>query len=348
MGGCRCSYKNCKSATKTTENLHFFHYPVKHTERCRKWIQNACKPNFYDLAEDQLRNKVVCELHFEERCFTNISRKRLLHDAIPTLDAGAEETKPHRMEFISTQSNNDSDIQVLPASDDGTIFTLDADSLQQAPAPDKVESYIYQDGVLVPVYKNQSSNPTYSIQETTFDGGVGKNRDSEVTFESETKHDINQAKPYRLLFGSLAGNEEVPEEVSYEEEESNGAPESPVETKENIEMEVDMLMRKERKRAGVDKKVVRRVKQHSKDIAFIKKALKSTLVSVPGKNKKTALSILSSYLPPSLFTLVKMTAEKGDWNVAEDELEVFKQLFAASPIMYNSLKNKYGWNLPEF
>ncbi|XP_065166243.1 uncharacterized protein [Atheta coriaria] len=122
MGGCRCSYKSCRSATKTTENLHFFHYPVKHRERCAIWIRNADKPEFANLPDYQLRNKVICGLHFEDKYFANLEKRRLVHNAIPSLDAGCDSTSDD-LSYIK-------EVEILPTSNDGSTFTLSLDDLQ--------------------------------------------------------------------------------------------------------------------------------------------------------------------------------------------------------------------------
>lgn len=163
MGGCRCSYRNCKSATKLNGDLHFFHYPVKHRDRCNQWIKKARRPEFFNLPDDQLRNKVICDLHFEPKYFTNILRKRLVHNAIPTMNAGCEE------EVLNDNSTEFKDVQILPANDDGTIFTVDTDSMQQKSSDNEpISTYSFRNGALVPVYKeeqNDTEQVLYTIEE---------------------------------------------------------------------------------------------------------------------------------------------------------------------------------------
>lgn len=350
MGGCRCSYKNCKSATKTTENLHFFHYPVKHTERCRKWIENACKPHFFDLAEDQLRNKVVCELHFEERCFTNVSRRRLLHDAIPTLDAGCEDVRPHRTDYHQNQATEE--IQVLPANDDGTIFTVDTDSFQQIPVSEKIESYIYSNGALVPLYKteagNGEENVVYTLEETNTESEPGsiKSRNGNTLFQNAGKQ-TPEPRAYRLLFDAFTeseGTESIAvDDDDDDEETSNGTIDSQKKLSISKKMETQVVPKKNANLKAVSKKMLRRVKQHTKDIAFIKK----TLIHSNRNHRKLALHSLTYRLPPSLRSLVKRTMQKGESEITEHELELFKEIHTASPSLYNNLKDKYGWKLPD-
>lgn len=352
MGGCRCSYKSCRSATKTTENIHFFHYPVKHTERCRKWIENACKPHFFDLAEDQLRNKVVCGLHFEERCFTNISRRRLLHDAIPTLDGGCEDERSQRLEYQNQTQIHE--IQVLPANEDGTLFTVDTDSFQQIPVSEKIESYIYNNGALVPLYKSDATNGTqnvmYALNTSNQEDVVTKSRNGTGSFGNSIKQS-SVPRTYRLLFDTFTESEDA-ESMLIDDETSNCTVDSNTEKKRNSNsVKLEMIEDDEKTaRKGfnvVNKKVVQRVKQHSKDIAFIKKTLKSTLVHNHQKCKKVALNSLGSRLPPTLFSLVRRSVEKDKTNITEQELELFKEIYSASPDLYKNLKEKYGWCLPE-
>ncbi|CAH0550378.1 unnamed protein product [Brassicogethes aeneus] len=91
-GGRRCSYKNCINRSNNIDDLHFFHYPVQNKEVCKKWIEMAEKPHFNDLTESQLRNKVICDKHFEDKYFTNPLRKRLLKGAVPKLDGVVSNT----------------------------------------------------------------------------------------------------------------------------------------------------------------------------------------------------------------------------------------------------------------
>lgn len=349
MGGCRCSYKNCKSATKTTENLHFFHYPVKHTERCRKWIENACKPQFFDLAEDQLRNKVVCELHFEERSFTNVSRRRLLHDAIPTLDAGAEVEISQPVEYHNHVQTEE--IQVLPANEDGTLFTVDTE-FQQLPVSEKIESYIYNDGTLVPLYKTEPPNVeesvVYTVEETNVDHHQPRNvksKNGNMLLKTTAKN--VQPRTYRLVFDNYDGSTAMEEDANNSATRQN----QPVIQKlpkigsNNLEVG-EVLPKKAKNIQVVDTRVVQRVKQHTKEIALLKKTLKTTLIQNRPKSKKFVLSTLATLLPPTLYSLVRRTIIKGEVDVTDQDLELFKEIYTASPSLYKSLREKHGWNLP--
>ncbi|KAJ8979103.1 hypothetical protein NQ317_014115 [Molorchus minor] len=156
--------KTAKTQQKQRIMFIFFHYPVKHKERCKIWIENANKPQFCDLEEDQLRNKVICEYHFEDRWFPNSQKKRLLQGAVPTLDGDAvEDPVPEPTTCLPSQLH---DVQILPANEDGTIFVLDTDAMFNR--SQKVESYIYKNGVILPAEKlkySTISKPSTKNQE---------------------------------------------------------------------------------------------------------------------------------------------------------------------------------------
>lgn len=119
MGGCRCAYRGCESSTGLTPGLHYFHFPIRDPARCEKWIQNARKPSLRTLEKDKLRNKVICNLHFEEKFFTNSNGDRLVHNAIPTL--GFEDYDGE--EYPNNQEIEDN-IQLIPIDKDNTKFAL--------------------------------------------------------------------------------------------------------------------------------------------------------------------------------------------------------------------------------
>ncbi|KAG4067071.1 hypothetical protein HA402_000062 [Bradysia odoriphaga] len=85
MGGCRCTFRNCDNSTQNNPSMHFFHFPFRDIQRCEKWAEYSNNLAFLQLPISQLRNKVVCEIHFKEPCFMNIKHERLTKFAIPTL-----------------------------------------------------------------------------------------------------------------------------------------------------------------------------------------------------------------------------------------------------------------------
>lgn len=65
--------------------MHFFHFPFRDLPRCEKWAEYSNNLAFLQLPINQLRNKVVCEMHFKEPCFMNVKHERLTKFAVPTL-----------------------------------------------------------------------------------------------------------------------------------------------------------------------------------------------------------------------------------------------------------------------
>lgn len=85
MGGCRCTFRGCDNSTVINPKMHFFHFPYKDVARCKKWAANSGNLDFLDLPDSKLRNKVVCEDHFQDHCFMNFKKERLIKTAVPNL-----------------------------------------------------------------------------------------------------------------------------------------------------------------------------------------------------------------------------------------------------------------------
>lgn len=85
MGGCKCSFQDCKTSTSKNAGMSFFHFPVRDPERCSKWAHYSNNLSFLQLPEKVLRNKVICEKHFRMECFMNYKKERLTKWAVPTV-----------------------------------------------------------------------------------------------------------------------------------------------------------------------------------------------------------------------------------------------------------------------
>ncbi|KAJ3640247.1 hypothetical protein Zmor_003556 [Zophobas morio] len=326
MGGCRCSYKNCTNTTKTRDNLHFFHYPVKQKDRCRQWIENANKPQFYDLDEDQLRNKVICETHFEDCYFPNMQKKRLLQGAIPTLEGDCESKSIERSIKIQ-------DVQVLPANADGTIFVLET-NMQNSFQSEKVESYIYtNNGLVLPISKcNESAED--SIQTMFSDGEieeigglkVGNNIDSDM-FTSVNSETIRVDKNFDNYVETESQVQKLVQKATQ------------VEEQKSVRMTDDVFSR------TVGHKYVKKIKQHSKDIAILKRILKSKR-SCKRPSNSILLHTLKKQIPSSLLSVVNLNIN-GNCEFTSEDLEFFSTIHSTSPQVYEILSEKYKWKLPD-
>lgn len=184
MGGCRCSFRTCKSSTKTRSDLHFFHYPIRQKSRCLEWINVARKPHFIELPEDQLKNKVICQLHFEPQMFTNQLKNRLIHDAVPTLLGDNNEED----EQDENTASSTGEVAVLPANADGTVFVLNTDDMLETTSD--IRTFSLQDDDLVPIEeKAEEPQPlgNFAVTETLAEIPL---RRSERIHENASKHKV--------------------------------------------------------------------------------------------------------------------------------------------------------------
>ncbi|XP_060537194.1 uncharacterized protein LOC132708696 [Cylas formicarius] len=371
MGGCRCSYKNCKNTTKTTDNMHFFHYPVKQKERCIKWIENACKPKFFELEEEQLRNKVVCEVHFENKWFPNLQRKRLIQGAIPTLDGDSEDDHPENADvpvFIAAPnpySSQYSDVHVLPANDDGTVFVLDTENMYSR--VQKVESYIIKNGILVPSNSNPTVKPSIPVvpKSISTTKASTSNTVSNIFYSSaemEVEH-LPQSKPTSDVSPKV--DSLIKHEVVETPEASYG-----LRSQKKVILNIDAGVNQEKQQNcniiplhnGTEKRrnsshhrclpqkpvfgrsYLRQIKQHSRDIAYIKRMLRSR-ANEQKPDSNVILKTLEGKIPPTLHTMLSLVLGEKN-NLTEDDIEFFTTLHRVSPDMYQLLAGKYKWNLP--
>lgn len=356
MGGCRCSFRDCPNTTKT-ENIHFFHYPVKHKERCRMWIDYARKPHFCDLEEEQLRNKVICDQHFEDKWFPNPQKKRLLQGAVPTLLGKYNVNEATRQEpEISLFIPNDQDIQVLPANEDGTVFVLDTDTMFTK--SQKIESYIYQNGTLVPSFLAPSSVVSSPVTPVQNLNAYSSPKSKEIQLHKEIMKEIepvpkqNVVKSHmvkqeidvknefiEIVDGSNVSQIRVPEQE--DEEEFENLPKR-LATEEKV---VGNIIKQHKDGSVLDNTYLRKIKQHSRDIASIKRLLKEKVLTESKPNITTVLNILRDLIPPSLFTILALNLNQ-ECELTEDDVDFFTIIHRTSPEVYQLLAEKFNWNLP--
>lgn len=99
MGGCRCTFRNCPNNTKNSPSLHFFRFPIKDGERCKKWALYANRVEFLKIPISQLRNKSVCGIHFADKFFMNYKKESLIRFAVPTLNRLADGNGMYEVEI---------------------------------------------------------------------------------------------------------------------------------------------------------------------------------------------------------------------------------------------------------
>ncbi|XP_065073290.1 titin [Ochlerotatus camptorhynchus] len=113
MGGCRCTFRNCENSTSSRPGMHFFHFPIRDWDRLEIWASNADKLEFKNLPLSKLKNKVICQDHFENRMFMNYLMEGLVKTAIPTL----ETLDDGRVWNIETNAITDREEWVVPGKD---------------------------------------------------------------------------------------------------------------------------------------------------------------------------------------------------------------------------------------
>ncbi|KAL3273597.1 hypothetical protein HHI36_015029 [Cryptolaemus montrouzieri] len=350
MGGCRCSYKNCRNTTKTTDNVHFFHYPVKQKDRCKIWIKRAEKPQFFDLDEYQLRNKVICEVHFEDHCFLNSQKKRLLPNAVPSIDGdtcyeieapSAALPKPKdRFKQFSTRMD---DIQILPASEDGSLFVLD--TFPSYKVSKEVKSYILNNDALLPLGENNEPK----IKTELMDEENEMDANSEFILSDDGHfnvfHNKSNAAPLKTIAEPQVSKyklekSDTSKKSSFDSGCNSSASQSLNSPSKNIsdEMLESMICK------TVESKYLHKLEQHTKDLNQIKKALRLSK-SASKLNKVSVLRFLKLRLPPSLYTLVNLSID-DDYNLSEEDETFFKNLHDSSPRAYQFLMDDCNWRMP--
>lgn len=79
-----CVYLNCNNLKNTSDGISFFAFPVKDEARCKQWLINCGNIHLFDLEEQKLKNRVICELHFEPKYIIySGKRKHLTRNAVP-------------------------------------------------------------------------------------------------------------------------------------------------------------------------------------------------------------------------------------------------------------------------
>lgn len=344
MGGCRCSYRHCKSSTKLGGDLHFFHFPVKNKDRCRDWIINAKRPEFQNLPIDQLRNKVICGLHFETTCFTNIHRKRLVHDAVPTLSGGSTEDEG-QMDI--------KDIQVLPTNADATIFTVDTDSMQPSIDDTTMCTYSIKNGNLIPVFSEtdvddehaeilyinqgvEANHNEYLFIEPKFQRSEDSNYHSSVTptensaFNESPQYAAGESstKPiYKVEFIDVLDNTCVDNQK----------------VDDTVKVAPKKKFKKRKRNKQFDNYVLQLLMRHTREIAALKRAMKKQLFLKPIH----IMRALQGRVPASMLAAIRLQLFKQKKQLLADETQLLTKLYATSKDSYHLFRDQLNWHFPE-
>lgn len=311
---------------------------MKQKERCKAWINKACKPSFFDLDEYQLRNKVVCEVHFADNCFLNAEKKRLLAQAIPTLDGDFLYDEPaptfihSNIDKVKPSMNSPKmeDIQVLPANEDGTVFVLD--TYPSYKVNKEVKSYILNDDALFPIEKK--------------DHGVSRIK-QEPEFQDQEEYILGDNNEFSVIQNSSTPMRKIPAPLlkqgkpNYEILNTNdSALRVPSPTKTMSTEALESLICK-----TVETKYLHKLKQHTKDLNQIKKVLKMSRQKKNCLNNSSVLRYLKLRLPASLHTLISLSLN-DEYELNEEDENFFKNLHDSSSKTYQFLSDDCGWRMP--
>lgn len=84
-----CVYVNCRNLKSLSSKTSFFAFPVKDEARCKRWLINCGNKNLYDMEKIKLKNRVICEMHFELKYMSYSGRKKnLTRNAVPRFHEG--------------------------------------------------------------------------------------------------------------------------------------------------------------------------------------------------------------------------------------------------------------------
>jgi hypothetical protein len=81
----KCSFTGCGLTQRKNPNLHFFRFPTSRPNILEQWLVNCGNEELIDLPDKTLYARRVCEKHFTIESFTNLTKKYLKKDAVPTL-----------------------------------------------------------------------------------------------------------------------------------------------------------------------------------------------------------------------------------------------------------------------
>ncbi|KAG5865044.1 hypothetical protein JTB14_011998 [Gonioctena quinquepunctata] len=257
-------------------------------------------------------------------------------------------------------SNDYQDVQVLPASSDGSIFVLDMDNMYSRSA--KVESYDYKNGMLVP----SSSTPKQEFKQR------------QPVVRPSTSKASNPAKERYNASSNVFGNDPAMEEtydkfsIKMETPEYNESPKmhrnGAQKTHEELDYETNIqehmieitdlqrksvqptvnsrnLVVKAPEKPALGRIYLRKIKQHSRDIATIKKMLRKKSLMESKPDMSTILNLMKEQLPSTLYTILTLNLNTK-CELSDEDVDFFATVHKTSPEVYQLLVDKYKWNLP--
>ncbi|KAK9728642.1 THAP domain [Popillia japonica] len=75
-----CCFFQCGRSKRRAPALRTFFFPINEPSRCEQWIINSGNVDLFNLSEDQLKRRFICELHFKKEDFLT---SKLTKGAVP-------------------------------------------------------------------------------------------------------------------------------------------------------------------------------------------------------------------------------------------------------------------------
>ena len=87
---CACVYFGCLNKRQAKNNeISFFKFPISKPVILNQWIQNCGNSNIFISDEESLKNRYICEKHFNKNfVYVSGGRKKLQKEAIPVFWKG--------------------------------------------------------------------------------------------------------------------------------------------------------------------------------------------------------------------------------------------------------------------
>ncbi|XP_053609715.1 uncharacterized protein LOC128674825 [Plodia interpunctella] len=200
MGGWRCSYRNC--SMKYDGKTHMFHYPVFDKVRCHQWLVNTGRLDFLNLKVSQLKNRVICQHHFNKEYFMNFKEDKLTFDAVPSLDGPFCDAGDSQNKSLEDTTNSlpviiDIDNEFLTLKDKKANYSVKyADFLSNDLADIDISTHIPQHNVFnegVEIEKSCSASEPIESKDTSIsEVYVHKLKPSSVNNNKASTYEINK------------------------------------------------------------------------------------------------------------------------------------------------------------
>lgn len=346
---------------------HFFHFPIKNRERCIQWCVYSNNMDFLSLPDEKLKNKVVCDFHFQQNFFMNFKREKLNKtNAVPTIyvtDEGEIDLLEQPMDWVEVNQaqaeipevagQKNIDMDEYPDTIEFEVSELPP-PVKKAKTDLKPVKILNIEHIEVPKVKIVQSTP----KPKTFPSVP---RPSSVT--KTTVKTISPPKGYSIRRVSPPQRvEQVANVIKYDTEELTELPEMMI--YETDEQHVEMVASNE-----TNNEIKTILQQCMKDNAEIKELLISQQKSTANRDSQSSSSSVTQqdvtinqshlnkvqlfngikrYLSPAMVALLRMDlfTSSAPRDFKPDEKVICTEILQFGPEVYNFLLDEWRLRLP--